>query len=68
MLSCPMVYAVLHSLIQYPITTGWRDDVSSKVLLMGLLAGARVKYQRATESPHLCYIRPFPGGWAAHKA
>ena len=40
-------------LAAFPITNGRRDDVSSTVFLMGLLAGALGGYQRATESPRL---------------
>ena len=35
-----------------------RDDVSSMVLLIGLLAGARVRNRRATESPRLFLLLP----------
>ena len=45
-----------------PITSGRRDDVSSTVFLMGLLAGASGGCREATESPRLFCLLPSLGG------
>jgi len=63
MLSFPIVYAGQRFLL-FSITSGRRDDVSSLVFLMGLLAGALGQEPWATESPRLfCLLPSLGGGW-----
>ena len=66
MLSFPIVYVGAFSSI-VPITSGRRDDVSSTVFLMGLLAGASGGCREATESPRLFVFVSVSRRLAAYK-